>query len=338
MGWSSTIGFKLGETRFSQINNQTGRIREVIQVLSSSASDTEEDVRSTLPAYGAVGQTITFSLGISRHPDNAGYILNSVSNFSLADGSATVWEADVEYLQTQAFIIGIEFARPDQQVTNPDSDPSLQTLITSPLNRPPIWKSTPRVVVKKTRTKPDGSLILLPNGLPLPNDGISEEEVHQIHNFSWNVAYSSFNDSDFSQFLGKVSSNDIFGKTGSGTKKQWKCISYAPEEMWETLHNTTTRVHYVRVSMSWEFNPSGWENKIVPMSNYQLKGGKILPIVIGPNKTFVKTGWPLKNDGEAVAESEVIAGTTTNYGTISTGRPETIAMASFISLHGLVVP
>jgi hypothetical protein len=277
-------------------------IVETVMIEMESPSDRIISIVGVLPSYPASPSStnpkgLSFTFDSSPHPDNSALVLRSASELTQVPNSATFWTIELSYsvfstAELSAGLIGLATGS-----SNPRHRKDQREFI-DPEDRPVVWNMTTSIVRKETYMKEDGSgPIVHANGLPL-TEPYSYEETHETHTFSYNIPFSVFDHDDFADHVGKVDSGNCLGK-GDG---KIKFVAFNSNEEYESNGTglTKTEYHYVRVTLSFEFNPSGWaeDYKLVSMSTVQLVSGKLIPININSTE-YAQEPWPLLADGTA---------------------------------------
>lgn len=277
-------------------------IVETALIEMESPSDRIISLVGLLPSYPASPSStnpkgLSFTFDSSPHPDNSALVLRSASDLTQVPDSASFWTIQLSYsvfntAELSTGLIGLATSN-----SNPRHRKDQREYI-DPEDRPVVWNMSTSIVRKKTYLKEDGiNPIVHANGLPI-TEPYEYEETHETHTFSYNIPYSVFDHGDFADYVGKVNSNVIF----TGPAKSWKFVSFTANEEYESNGNglTKTEYHYVRVTLAFEYNPSGWDKdaELISMSTVQLVAGGFVGINISPTE-LAQEPWPLLADGTA---------------------------------------
>lgn len=337
-GVKKVLGFLREETSPKPFLDRT-ECTEVCRVEVYNTTDNWVQLFNTLPASGSPGtigfnpQQITFTFGTSFHPLTNNLYLQAAP--SIKKFSPTFWDITLQYSNAQYQL------QPSGQNQNPKDrkDQKYQ----NPLSRPPVWTSSSNIVQQETMTKgPNpiagaiGDFIVHENKLGL-TDPYMKDEIHTVHTFAFNRNYTSFDfATDIKPYLGKVSTATIFDAT---VAEQYKMTSCTCSEEYESVGqgDTYTLYHFIRITVSFEFNPSGWikDAKLVSKSTQQLVAGELQPIIINARKALAYEPWPLLVGGLAAPYTAL---NPANYAVLDTGYPETVNLSTFVSAYSLAVP
>lgn len=277
-------------------------ITETVLIEMESPSDRIISLIGLLPAHPASPSStnpkgLSFTFDTSPHPDSSALILRTASDLTQVQGSATFWTVELSYSVFSVAELSVGLIGLAGGSTNPRQRKDQREYI-DPEDRPFVWNMSTSIVRKETYMHENGlGPIVHANGLPL-TEPYSYEETHETHTFSYNIPYSVFDDDDFAPYVGKVDSGDCLGK-GVG---KIKFVSFTANEEHESNGNGLTKVeyHYVRVTLSFEYNPSGWaeDYKLVSMSTVQLVAGELIAINTSATE-YAQEPWPLLADGTA---------------------------------------
>lgn len=328
-------------------------VAETVLVETDSPNLSPLAVVAALPSgAGTVTSTnpkgIAFTFDVSTHPESSAFVLRTAGTIEQEPGGGCFWRIPLVY-SNQNFqqLIGAAGASSSGggggHSTNPRQRKD-QREVLSPLAKPYVWSKSTSIVQKETYTIASSSdPIVHTNGLPITQP-FKYEEVHESHTFSYNVEYSSYSDSFYSPFIGKVNSTTCLGKeTGTLKLSQFS----AAEEYESVGHGVSkTDYHYVRVTMTFEWNPSGWDNdaKLVSMSTLQL----LLQPAVGlipayyyydhikiSETAYAKEPWPLLANGAAVPFDD---NDPADYGYVNHGYPLTADLTTVTDVKSLVIP
>ena len=190
-------------------------VTETCLVEMTTPLDNIIDVQAALPAYdfGTTAEP-TFTIGLSHHPDQADLIFKQATNVrEHPDSGRPFWLVDMVY-ETGQWLndifpgenVGagnIGYQRRLQTNTG-TSSPTAREKIVDPWDEPPTWSSSTRRV-KMTRYKDaTGNTLRHANFLPL-TEGIDIDIDLEVHTFTWNVQYSTFNfETAVAPYIGKI--------------------------------------------------------------------------------------------------------------------------------------
>lgn len=338
VGVKKVLGFLREESEPTPYLERTV-VKEVCRVEMYNVTDTWVDLFNTLPVSGSPGSTtfnpqqITFTFGTSLHPLTNNLYLQQASG--IKKHAPTFWDLTLQYSNAEYELL------PSEQNKNPKNRTDQKTQ--NPLARPPVWTCTSQTVLKQTYTKgpnpvagATGDIIVHTNGLALTEPYMYAEE-HTVHSFSFNRNYTLFDyNTDIKPYLGKVSTNIIFGAT---TAQQFKMSHASCSEEYESFGQGINRTQYrfIRINVSFEFNPSGWTNdaKLVSRSTQQLVGGVLVPIPVNARGQLAQEPWPLLANGTAAPFGGL---NPSQFGILDTGYPATANLSTFVTAHNLVIP
>jgi hypothetical protein len=308
-------------------------VSETVLFEMESPSDRIVSLLGLLPSYPASPSAtnpkgLSFTFDLSPHPDTNALVLRTASDLTQVPGSATFWTIELGYsvFNTSELTSGLAgFANSNP---NPRHRKDQRAFI-DPIDRPVVWNMSTSLVRKETYMHENGAApIVHANGLPL-TEPYSYEETHETHTFSYNIDYNVFDHGDFSDYVGRVDSVGILG----AASHKFKFIAFTANEEYESNGNglDKTEYHYVRVSLSFEYNPSGWleDAKLVSMSTVQLVAGELIAININPTE-YAQEPWPLLADGTA-AQYDALDPTT--FALVDHGYPRTINLSVVVDAN-----
>jgi len=322
-------------------------ISETVLIETNTPSATQLDIVRELPAYPASPSAsnplgLSFTFDLSSHPESNDALLRSAGELKQIDDSGIFWEIELNYSIFSIWEFTGAVGSGGANNNNPRKRKD-QRAVRNPLDRPVVWNSSTSIVQKETYTKAGSSNpILHTNGLPLTQP-FKYSEVHETHNFSYNIEYTSFNYTTYRGYVGKVSDTNVFGVTGQNVKLS----SLSCTEEYETIDidGTGTRVeyHFVRVTVSFEINPSGWVNdaKVVSMSTIQLQQLIVFPFTVYYTgiKTsateYAKEPWPLTAIGTAIPYDD---NDPADYGYVDHGYPVLADLTDITTIKSLAIP
>lgn len=336
-GVKKVLGFLREETEPTPFFDRT-EVKEVCRVEVYNVTDTWVNLFSTLPASGSPGslsfnpQQVTFTFGTSVHPLTNNLYLQQANNIKKI--APTFWDLTLQYSNAEYLLT------PSEQNKNPKNRKDQKV---HPLARPPVWTSTSQIVMKQTYTKgPNPTSGVIGDVITHENDLMITEpymhpEVHITHSFSFNLDASTFDyNTQILPYLNKVSTNVIFG---ASIAQQYKMSHASCSEEYESFGqgDSRTEYHYIRVNVSFEYNPSGWINdaKTYSRSTLQLVSGTLKPIIINDKGQIAQEPWPLVSGGAAAPYNAL---NPANFVTLDTGYPEVVGLGTFVTAHGLALP
>ena len=309
-------------------------VMETVLVETDDPHDSVVDLIGLLPASPVTPSAtnpygISFTLYVSTHPSGSGLVLYSAGTVQQSEQGACFWEIPLEYKTD----LVQEFSGPGNNNPRRRKDQREK----NPLIRPVVWNGSSQTAQKQTYTQPDGTVIRHTNNLLLSEPQTYSEE-HEIHTFSFNIAASAYNWSDFRPYIGKVSSSTAFGVTGQKVKLKSCTASEEYEDVDLTGDGTSrTLYHYMRVTITFEINPSGWVDDAIvySMSTLQLVAGQYYPIDINSRGDWATAPWPLVDDGTAW---QYDSPTITEWAELDTGYPLLADIGALVTSLGLVIP
>jgi len=304
-------------------------LSETVLIEMEYASDRTVAVISGLPAHPASPSSynpkgLSFTFDLSPHPDAPNLVLRTAGDLVQVDGAGVFWTVELTYAVFSTAELNGGFAAAGGSNNHNPKQRKDQREFIDPVDRPVVWNMSTSIVQKQTYVRAVQVAgvdvpIIHANGLPI-TEPYSFEEAHETHNFSYNIDYTTFDHDDFDNHVGKVDSGNALG-LGTG---RIKFINFTANEEYESNGEGLARTvyHYVRVTLSFEYNPSGWarDYKLVSMSTVQLVAGELIPINISPTE-YAQEPWPLLADGTAAQYDALDA---TMFALVAHGYPRTI--------------
>ena len=345
MAIQKILGFLRDEQDIKPYWNRT-EVKETLRIISDDATDTGFEIIYYLPSYvSGPGTTdfnpmqATFTIYRSSHPTATDLVLLEAYSVRRVPNTGNAWDITLlygSYIPNELVAYGTNFPPSSSGGnSNPPPAPSF-----NPLSAPPVWSSSSAIVQKQTMTKPNGNFIVHEHG-KLLNDPIPYEEVHTTHTWTLNEDYASLNYfSQFASLAGKVGSTTTFGTDG----QYWKLSALSAQEARESYGSGNQRLsyHYVKITISFEYNPSGWvdDAKLVSRSTLQLLDGDFIPIDINGNGDRAHEPWPLLpvDGGGDVLGAPYDDLDPNDFAVLDTGYPVTANIATLISTYGLAIP
>lgn len=272
---------------------------------------------------------ISFTFDVSLHPKTDSLVLRSAGELRQVPNTGNFWEIELTYgIHSFLEMNGIQFSGTNN---NPRLRKDQREHI-NPMARPVVWNSSTQLVRKETYvTALVGQAIVHTNLLPIA-DPVTYEEVHESHNFSYNIDESVFSYDNFNEQVGKVNDDVVLGRP-AGTIK---FAAFNVSEEFESVSTggvDKTEFNYYRVTLTFEYNPSGWDNdaKIVSMSTVQLINGVYERIPIS-NTEYATEPWPLDANGLAIPFNN---NDPTNYGYVTHGYPKATDLSTVCDSNAL---
>lgn len=326
-------------------------VTETVLVEMSSPTENAIDVVNALPSgVGTVTGTnpkgIAFTIDVSTHPDASALVFRRAGDVVRVQDGGCFWHIPMTY-STQSFyqLMGGTSTGGGGGGANPNPKHRKdQREVLNPIDKPVVWNRSSSIVQKETyKHGTSGDPIVHTNFLPI-TEPYKYEEVHSSHTFSYNVAFNDFDDLDYSLYLGKVDNAGVFGSV----PYFWKLTGYTAAEEYESIGNVgaKTDYHYVRVSLTFESNPSLWteDAKLVSMSTLQLKLQPAVGLVpayfyyaqiLVSRTEYAKQPWPLLSTGAAVSYD---SNDPTTYGYVDHGYPRLANLKTVAAIRSLSIP
>lgn len=326
-------GFKPEGTSFST-EPQRYIISEEVLVEAEHANITAAQVITALPSFASGPGTtdfnpeqLTFTINQSRHPGGNNYILERTQNVRRNSEDDCFWIVPVSYATALPWDLISFFSgqRLDQRVKNVDKDyeyPEDKPPITSPLDRPPVFNGSSKIVMRQSRFDRNGEIIKHTNGLPITTP-VSIPVVHRNWSWSFNIAASAFDLTDFETVENKCNSAAlIIPQGGPGTTaytiaaNRLKCMGFSYTESYETPAGSTTEFHYVRVTVNFEYSDDPWDTVPISMHTKQriAGGAPLIPIQINDRGDTATEPWPLDVDGVAFSAADLQTAVQADFG------------------------
>jgi hypothetical protein len=326
-------GFKPEGTSFST-EPQRFVISEQVLVEADHANITAAQIIDALPSFASGPGTtdfnplqLTFTINQSRHPDGNNYILESTQNLRRHSENDCFWIVPLRYSTALPWDMISFFSgqRIDQRVKNVDKDyeyPEDKPPIISPLDRPPIFSGSSKIVMRESRFDRNGDIIKHTNGLPITQP-VSVPVVHRNWSWSFNISASTFDITDFETVENKTNSLQLNIPQGSPSTTAYpvpanrlKCMGFSYFESYETPANSTTEFHYVRVTVNFEFSEDPWNTPPLSMHTKQriAGGAPLIPIQINNRGDIATEPWPLDEDGVAFSPDDLLTVTESEFG------------------------
>ena len=291
---------------------------------------------NTITSWNPKGISFTFDL--SLHPDSNVFVLRSAGDLQQVEQGGCFWEIELTYaVFSSAELVGIAGWGDNN---NPKKRKDQREVI-DPTDRPYVWHTSTSTVTKETyRHATSGDPIVHTNGLPITTP-FRFEEIHRIHTFSYNVDYTSYNNDDYDDYVGLVNTSTTLGY-GAG---KLKFVSFQANEEYESIGQGVEKLefHYVRVTLNFEYNPSGWDEdaKVVSMSTLQLTQMIVTPFLFYYDKIrisateYAQEPWPLDANGLAIPYDD---NDPADYGYVNHGYPKTGDLSIVTAYRSLAIP
>lgn len=311
------IGFDRAKEDASSRNSQF-IISETVRVETTSAVVRAAQVVSELPIYGAPGTLafnpcgLTFTIGKSRHPDNANFVLESLDGMSLEGDDSHVYAINITYAEPIPWTISFDNAsqRKDQKVKKPDAvDPADEVVIVDPTERPAVFTRRSKPYIRQSRFDFNGNIIKHTNGLPVTKP-VPLLAVNAAYSWSWYILATAYSEKEFVDMENKCNSDTLTIQQGNGASYVFspeiiKCVSITANEEWQTPTGATSTFHVVKITASFEAFDTEltdtWNTP--PISLHTIKrtpGGLMLPIDINARGDKAQEPWPLYPNGDAI--------------------------------------
>ena len=339
----------------------TNVVNERWLVKMSSPLNDVSDVQSQLPAYGATAEP-TFTIGISYHPKLTNLKLKSLNSLSPSPEGQPYWIVDVTYETPQWMK---EASGPDKRL-DANGNPIIR-----PWDEPPTWSSSTRTVRQTNFKDASGNLLVHANDLPL-TEGIEAEIQLEVHQFTWNVPYDTFNyTTDVRPFQYRVNSNTLYGSPAGFVLLETLTASEAYRSTTVSVPDGVTPpaqilFHYITLNATFVIDAYGNARGIsyfaeqqrrvsmhtaqkvaIPLTVPQAYG--YAPIPVNARGDFAEAPWPLLSATAATTRGLPFgaAAPYTEMGSldpladfhyIDTGLPLTANLTGFVNTHGLVIP
>lgn len=330
------------------------------------------DVQAQLPAYGAAAEP-TFTIGISYHPQFVNLKLKSLNSLSPHPEGQPYWIVDVTYETAQWLMQQLSNGpREDQGKGNLGPKKKIDANgnpIQYPWDEPPTWSASTRTVRQTLFYDANNNLLLHANMYPL-TEGIEGELELEVHQFTWNVPYSTFNyNTVVRPFRNKINDAVCFGKNATYVH----CEGITATENYRT---STVSVpdgetpaaevehHFITLNATFVIDPSPvftgslshfrQNYRRVSMHTQQVReivngNYKYGPIAVNGRGDFAEAPWPLMSAAFAAArglpfghavlpEDLPLADPTTDFHYIDALYPRSANLTSFAATHGLVIP
>lgn len=316
---------------------------ETALIEMESAEDNVVEVLTELPAAPNTvtdwnPKGISFTFDVSLHPDSNVFVLRSAGNLVQSDQGACFWEVELTYAVFSMW----ELLGPAESGSgsNPRKRKD-QREETDPVDRPVVWHSSTSMVTKETyRHATTGDPIVHTNQLPITTP-FKHEEVHEIHTFAYNVDYDDFDYTDYRPYIGKINEGTCLGFDA----RKLKFSAFQANEEYESIGQGVEKneYHYVRVTLTFEYNPSGWDvdAKLVSMSTIQLNQMLVFPFAVYYDKILISATeyaqepWPLDASGMAIPYNN---NDPNNYGYVDHGYPREAALTAVTGIRSLSIP
>lgn len=322
-------------------------VTETVLVETDSPLVTSLTLIGALPAApnavtAANPKGISFTFDASVHPENSALVLRTAGAVTQVQDGGVFWEVELNY-SNKSFL---QLTGPSvvNGGTGSNRNPTQrkdQREELVPFDRRVVWSASSAIIQKETfRHATSGDVLRHTNLLPITQP-FKYEDVHVTHTFSYNVEYASYNSSFYEPFFGKVNEFGCLGKP-SGTLK---LSSFSANEEYESNGSGVNKVeyHYVRLTISFEYNPSFWDSEaqLVSMSTIQLKIKIIPPFDVYHDKILISATqyaeepWPLDANGAAIPYDNNNPG---DYGFINHGYPRLADLTTVTAVKGLTIP
>jgi hypothetical protein len=350
----------------------TNTITERWLVKMDSPLQTVADVQEQLPAYGATAEP-TFTIGISYHPRYVNLKLKSLNSLTPHPEGQPFWIVDVTY-ETGQWLINQLGNGPQEDQGRGNLGPKKKfdedgVPIKLPWQEPPTWSGNTRTVRGTTFHDADGNLLRHANGMPV-TEGMQYEIVLEVHQFTWNIEYETFNYANMVRpYINKVNEDTCYGRpegyvlleTLTATENfRTQTVSFPdgetpPQEV--DYHFVTLNATFVidrRPVFAGRFSWFREQYRRVSMNTQQSVLGAFAifgyaPIPVNARGDFAETPWPLLSADAAAARGKIFGSAVPydemgdidpiqDFHYIDALYPETANLDNFVNNHKLVIP
>ena len=346
-------------------NDQAQRsiVRETVLIEATSPLTTQQQIVLALPSYvsGPGNATfnplqITVTQNQSRHAHYGNYIIENVGSLKRSSTSDKYWHLALTYSAGGTGVYGVGTSTPkekrkDQKVKKPDSTNEADNEpITNPVDRPPIFTGSSKIVMRKSLFDLNNNLIRHTNYLPITTP-VPIPVSHKVWTWDWNVDAKTFNMTDFDDVDNFCNDGgvDLLQGTAPSTYTVdaflMKCMGFSFKEVWETPDGTEVPYHFVRVTGKFEVSPDPWNQ--VPRSLHTMQRrastNKLIEIPINDTGLPTTTPWPLDPNGNAISYDDLPTAVPSDYGVLQADGADLIVtgtanFANFFAIHKLRLP
>ena len=150
----------------------------------------------------------TFTIGVSHYPGRPDLLLKQANGVREHESGRPWWVVSVTY-ETGQWLRDL-FPGEDQGKGNIGRKKKLDNgdIIVYPWSEPPTWSSSTRTVTATVFQDATGAALKHANGLPIL-EGIQIPLDLEVHTFTWNKPYDTFDYNSYSPYIGKINSSKI---------------------------------------------------------------------------------------------------------------------------------
>lgn len=330
-------------------------------VKMDSPLETANDVQFYLPSFGQQSEP-TFTIGLSHYPNRPDLLLKQANGVREHESGRPWWLVSVTY-ETGQWLRDL-FPGEDQGRGNVGRGKKFSggNIIKYPWSEPPTWSSSTRTVTATVFQDASGNALKHANGLPIL-EGIQVPLDLEVHTFTWNVPYNTFNYDNYSGLIGTINSSQV-NNWKNAEAKHALCESITATENYREVtlalpdgQDTTgaTAVHHfvtltATIVIDRRNTTHGYfreAHRRVSMHTLQLVNiGTLLapiytylPILINGRGDVAMEPWPLNAAGLGYPYGSVnTADPLTDFAWIDPLYPRAANLNSFANTHGLVIP
>jgi hypothetical protein len=335
-------------------------------------------VQSVLPAFGSQAEP-TFTIGKSYYPGRTDLILKAAPSVREHEAGRPFWLVDLQYASDDWLNQTLEGENQGRGKVGLKKriDSVTGNIIVDPTDEPPTWSSSTRTVQATRWHSADGKLLRHTNNLPV-TEGITHQKVLEVHTFTWNVDYDTFDyDTAVKPYIGKIN-NSTVTNLKNGQKWHVHCESITCTENYRTVNLGTPSgqtggqgtFHYITLVANFVIDRRTYDASVAADDQYGyfresmrrvsmhtrayprnsagvvVKGKGHSDIDVNDEGTIATSPWPLDPYGAAIQYRATFpalptiatADPLTDYGWIDTGLPEEADLNTFVTTHNLVIP
>jgi len=323
--------------------------------------ETVNDVQFYLPAHGQQAEP-TFTIGVSHYPGRPDLLLKQANGVREHESGRPWWVVSVTY-ETGQWLRDL-FPGEDQGKGNVGRKKKLDNgdIIVHPWSEPPTWSSSTRTVTATVFQDATGAALKHANGLPIL-EGIQVPLDLEVHTFTWNKPYNTFNYNSYSPYIGKINSSTVVNFKNAAAKNVL-CEDISVTENYRTVNlavpygestvDTTATFHFVTLTARFVIDRRNTTHgyfreahRRVSMHTLQLVNiGTILapiytyiPIQINGRGDVAMEPWPLNGAGLGYPYANISsANPLTDFAWIDPLYPVEANLNTFANANGLVIP
>ena len=334
-----------------------------------SPLETANDVQFYLPSFGQQSEP-TFTIGLSHYPGRPDLLLKQANGVREHESGRPWWLVSVTY-ETGQWLRDL-FPGEDQGRGNVGVKKRIQEnsgtavvpkeVIVYPWDEPPTWSSSTRTVNATVFQDATGAALKHANGIPIV-EGIQVPLNLEVHTFTWNVPYNTFNYNNFSSYIGAINSETVT-KFKNAIAKHVLCEDISCTENYRAVNlgvpngqssdGTSETHHFITLTARFVIDRRNTTHgyfreahRRVSMHTLQLVNiGTILapiytylPILINGRGDVAMEPWPLNAAGLGYPYGSVnTADPLTDFAWIDPLYPRAANLNSFANTHGLIIP